>query len=83
MLHEIGSIVFLSSFLVYSLRRLARSHSFRYFRAYILTMRFSTLTLAAALSELSIAGYVLEDDYMTDFYKNFDFFTGTDPTNGD
>jgi hypothetical protein len=45
-------------------------------------MRFSTLTSAAALFELSIAGYVLQDDYMTDFYGNFDFFTGPDPTEG-
>jgi hypothetical protein len=45
-------------------------------------MRFSTLTSAAALFELSIAGYVLQDDYMTDFYSNFDFFTGPDPTEG-
>ncbi|KAF1836674.1 hypothetical protein BDW02DRAFT_587192 [Decorospora gaudefroyi] len=45
-------------------------------------MRFSTLTSAAALFELSIAGYVLEDDYMTDFYGSFDFFTGADPTEG-
>jgi hypothetical protein len=45
-------------------------------------MRFSTLTSAAALFELSIAGYILQDDYMTDFYGNFDFFTGPDPTDG-
>ncbi|CAG5172959.1 uncharacterized protein ALTATR162_LOCUS7556 [Alternaria atra] len=45
-------------------------------------MRFSTLTSAAAFFQLSIAGYVLEDDYMTDFYGAFDFFTGPDPTEG-
>jgi hypothetical protein len=45
-------------------------------------MRFSTLTSAAAFFELSIAGYVLQDDYMSDFYGNFDFFTGADPTEG-
>ncbi|KAF1944136.1 hypothetical protein EJ02DRAFT_109735 [Clathrospora elynae] len=45
-------------------------------------MRFSTLTSAAAFFELSIAGYVLQDDYMTDFYGAFDFFTGEDPTEG-
>jgi hypothetical protein len=45
-------------------------------------MRFSTLVSAAAFFELSIAGYVLEDDYMTDFYGNFNFFTGSDPTEG-
>ncbi|KAF1839927.1 glycoside hydrolase family 16 protein [Cucurbitaria berberidis CBS 394.84] len=43
---------------------------------------FSTFASAAALFELSIAGYVLEDDYMTDFYGGFDFFTGADPTEG-
>jgi hypothetical protein len=45
-------------------------------------MRFSTLTSAAAFFELSIAGYVLQDDYMTDFYGAFDFFTAPDPTQG-
>jgi len=45
-------------------------------------MRYSTLITAAALFELSIAGYVLEDDYTTDFYSNFNFFTGADPTEG-
>lgn len=45
-------------------------------------MHFSTLVLAAAVVDLSIAGYVLEDDYMNDFYGNFDFFTGPDPTEG-
>jgi len=49
----------------------------------VLTMRFSTtLVSAAAFFELCIAGYVLEDDYMTDFYGKFNFFTGKDPTNG-
>jgi hypothetical protein len=45
-------------------------------------MRFSTIISAAAFVELGIAGYVLEDDYMTDFYGNFDFFTSPDPTDG-
>lgn len=46
-------------------------------------MHFSpTLLSASALFKLCIAGYVLEDDYMTDFYGNFDFFTGADPTDG-
>jgi hypothetical protein len=45
-------------------------------------MRYSTLIAAAACFELSIAGYVLEDDYTTDFYSNFNFFTGEDPTEG-
>jgi hypothetical protein len=62
--------------------RLERSHSFRFFSVFPSTMRFSTLVSAAAFIELSIAGYVLEDDYMTDFYGNFDFFTGPDPTQG-
>ncbi|KAF9699541.1 hypothetical protein EKO04_002160 [Ascochyta lentis] len=45
-------------------------------------MRSFTLLLAAAFFDLSIAGYALEDDYMTDFYGAFDFFTAADPTNG-
>ncbi|KAF2622773.1 glycoside hydrolase family 16 protein [Macroventuria anomochaeta] len=46
-------------------------------------MRSFTLLLAAAsLFDLSIAGYALEDDYMTDFYGAFDFFTAEDPTSG-
>jgi hypothetical protein len=45
-------------------------------------MRFSTLTSAAAFFQMTIAGYVLEDDYMTDFYGAFDFFTDADPTEG-
>ena len=45
-------------------------------------MHFSTITLAAAFSQLTIAGYVLQDDYMTDFYSGFNFFTGPDPTSG-
>lgn len=45
-------------------------------------MRSLTLFLAAAFFDLSIAGYALEDDYMTDFYGAFDFFTAADPTNG-
>ena len=49
----------------------------------VLTMRTSTFLLAAAsLFDLSIAGYALEDDYMTDFYGGFEFFTDPDPTNG-
>ncbi|KAF2253269.1 glycoside hydrolase family 16 protein [Trematosphaeria pertusa] len=45
-------------------------------------MHFSTFASAAALFQLSIAGYVLEDDYMSDFYGSFDFFTDPDPTHG-
>jgi hypothetical protein len=43
---------------------------------------FTTLLAAASLFDLSIAGYALEDDYMTDFYGAFDFFDTADPTNG-
>lgn len=49
---------------------------------YIFAMRLSTLATATALFDLGIAGYVLEDDYMTNFYDHFEFFTGKDPTNG-
>ena len=45
-------------------------------------MRSFTFLLCAALIDTSIAGYALEDDYMTDFYGAFDFFTEADPTNG-
>ena len=45
-------------------------------------MRFSTLLSATALFELALAGYTLEDDYMKDFFGNFNFFTGNDPTEG-
>ncbi|ORY08221.1 concanavalin A-like lectin/glucanase domain-containing protein [Clohesyomyces aquaticus] len=45
-------------------------------------MYLSTFLSAATLFQLSIAGYVLEDDYMKDFYGNFEFFTDKDPTNG-
>lgn len=46
-------------------------------------MLFSTLITCAALVRLSIAGYVLEDDYSpTNFFDSFDFFSGQDPTNG-
>ncbi|KAH6637871.1 concanavalin A-like lectin/glucanase domain-containing protein [Boeremia exigua] len=43
---------------------------------------FTFLLAAASLFDLSVAGYALEDDYMTDFYGAFDFFTAPDPTNG-
>ncbi|KAF2118155.1 concanavalin A-like lectin/glucanase domain-containing protein [Lophiotrema nucula] len=45
-------------------------------------MYISTLLSASALVHLSIAGYALQDDYMQDFFGNFDFFTSADPTNG-
>ncbi|CAA9964538.1 Glycoside hydrolase family 16 protein [Pyrenophora teres f. maculata] len=45
-------------------------------------MRFSTVTSAAAFFQLTISSYVLQDDYMTDFYGGFNFFTGADPTSG-
>lgn len=58
--------------------------SFFFLTLCVLTMRFSsTLISAAAFGRLCIAGYVLEDDYMTDFYGNFEFFTGPDPTEGE
>jgi hypothetical protein len=47
------------------------------------TMRsFALVAAAAALVDQSLAGYVLEDDYMTDFFGGFDFFDKPDPTNG-
>lgn len=45
-------------------------------------MFFSSILSYAALFHLSIAGYVLQDDYMKDFYSQFQFFTEKDPTNG-
>lgn len=42
----------------------------------------SSLISWAALFHLTLASYVLEDDYMKDFYGNFDFFTADDPTSG-
>ncbi|KAF1993813.1 glycoside hydrolase family 16 protein [Amniculicola lignicola CBS 123094] len=45
-------------------------------------MHFSTLFSGAALFQICIAGYVLEDDYMQDFFGGFEFFTAPDPTNG-
>ena len=45
-------------------------------------MRSSSLISAAAFFKLSTAAYTLEDDYTTDFYSKFNFFTGPDPTNG-
>jgi len=45
-------------------------------------MRSSSLISAAAFLKLSTAAYTLEDDYTTDFYSMFNFFTGPDPTHG-
>jgi len=46
-------------------------------------MHFSTLFSAAALSQLALARYVIQDDYMSGaFYDNFEFFTAPDPTRG-
>ncbi|KAF2869502.1 concanavalin A-like lectin/glucanase domain-containing protein [Massariosphaeria phaeospora] len=45
-------------------------------------MHFSTFISGVALLQLSIAGYVLQDDYMNDFYGSFEFFTEADPTKG-
>lgn len=46
-------------------------------------MHFSTLFSATALTQVALAGYVLQDDYMSgNFYDNFEFFTAPDPTHG-
>ncbi|KAI9873128.1 MAG: hypothetical protein M1830_000807 [Pleopsidium flavum] len=46
-------------------------------------MLFTTLLLCAGFVDLSIAGYVIEDDYTpSTLFNMFDFFTGHDPTNG-
>lgn len=46
-------------------------------------MRYETILLGAALAKQSIAGYVLQDDYMENgFWGNFEFFTKPDPTEG-
>ena len=46
-------------------------------------MHFSTLLSASAFASSALAGYVLQDDYVSkDFYANFDFFTAPDPTHG-
>jgi hypothetical protein len=46
-------------------------------------MHFSTLISAAAFTSTALAGYALQDDYMSkDFYSEFDFFTAPDPTHG-
>ena len=46
-------------------------------------MPFSTLVLSLFVG-LSVAGYTLEDDYLSEgnFFDNFDFFTDSDPTGG-
>lgn len=49
----------------------------------MLKMPFITLLFSLLLVDLSIAGYVLEDDYSpSNFFDQFTFFTSTDPTNG-
>jgi GR25 family glycosyltransferase involved in LPS biosynthesis len=45
-------------------------------------MHFSTFLSTAAFSQVALAGYVLQDDYMQGFYEQFDFFNAADPTNG-
>ncbi|KAH7399297.1 concanavalin A-like lectin/glucanase domain-containing protein [Pyrenochaeta sp. MPI-SDFR-AT-0127] len=45
-------------------------------------MHFTTFISATAFFELSRAAYVLKDDYMTNFYGDFNFFTEKDPTDG-
>ena len=49
---------------------------------FLFNMYFSSFISGAVLFHLSIAGYVLEDDYAKDFYSKFDFFTASDPTHG-
>jgi len=46
-------------------------------------MSFSTLILALFVG-LSVAGYTLEDDYLSggNFFDQFTFFTDSDPTGG-
>jgi hypothetical protein len=59
----------------------AQGHSFE-----ITTIMFSStlLTSIAFLGTTGWAQYVLQDDYCGNgnFYDNFDFYNGTDPTNG-
>ncbi|KAF9735704.1 hypothetical protein PMIN06_006766 [Paraphaeosphaeria minitans] len=45
-------------------------------------MYFSTIVSTAAFAVPALAGYVLQDDYMTDFYGHFNFFDQGDPTHG-
>ncbi|KAK7191908.1 hypothetical protein DPSP01_011335 [Paraphaeosphaeria sporulosa] len=45
-------------------------------------MHFSTIVSTAAFAAPALAGYVLQDDYMTDFYGHFNFFNQGDPTHG-
>lgn len=45
-------------------------------------MHFSTIVSTAAFAVPALAGYVLQDDYMTDFYGHFNFYNGEDPTHG-
>ena len=43
---------------------------------------FLTALVASSLFGSSTAAYLLEDDYTVDFFSQFDFFTGEDPTHG-
>ena len=46
-------------------------------------MHFSTLFVAAGLTKTALAAYSLVDDYSgANFFNMFDFYTGSDPTNG-
>lgn len=45
-------------------------------------MLATTLFTLSGLVSLSCAGYTLQDDYTSDFFSMFDFFTDDDPTNG-
>ncbi|KAF1975265.1 hypothetical protein BU23DRAFT_458969 [Bimuria novae-zelandiae CBS 107.79] len=45
-------------------------------------MHFSTIISTVAFAAPALAGYVLQEDYMTDFYGHFNFFNQADPTHG-
>ena len=46
-------------------------------------MHFSSVLLALGVAKTAVAGYSLADDFSGgNFFNNFDFFTGHDPTNG-
>ena len=45
-------------------------------------MLATTLFTLSGLVSLSCAGYTLQDDYTSNFFSMFDFFTDDDPTNG-
>jgi hypothetical protein len=68
----------------FALSGTANSHSFERHK-YTISFKMKSLLLASTflLPSLSIAGYVLQDDYnATTFFDMFDAFTGADPTQG-